>query len=248
MQFGGLDIAINHSAIVVLDERGELVDLRYLTAQRTSHERDPARSAYYEPPGTKLVPDPHANDMDRLANAWRVYRRFLDAVAIDFAYIEGYAYGTRKGELTGEIAGIVKLNLWGRGVPFRIMDVSSVKMFAAHNGAADKPEIMAAVQARWGQDFSRYNRTWKPGKRKAKEGEPEPPPPAPPKDLTQTQEDLSDAYVLARMCWVEWMIRAGRMQLSDLEHEKERQVYLRTTKAQPVNILAAEWTSLAAIP
>ena len=228
--FLGCDVALNHSGFLALDEDGKVVGLRYLTDQKSSADRSRRESVHFAAPNPKQVPDSRAREMLRLANAFTVYRRFIAELAPSFAYVEGYAYGTPKGELTGEVAGAVKLTLWGRGVPFRLMGPESVKMFAAWKGDAEKAEVIQAVRARWSQDFTAYR----------KQGDAA--------DAGQTEEDLADAYVLARMCWTEWRLRSGRTTPQDLEHDQERRVYLRATKVQPVNILGSEWTALAAVP
>ena len=222
MKFAGLDVSLNHGAVVVLDESGSLVSYRYLTETKKTAAADPKGTCIKLPP-TKEFSTPSHRDMFRLSAGFRLYRRWFSELAMDYAYAEDYAYGKHGGEMIGELAGMVKLSLWGRGVPFRLMGPGSVKMFAAHNGAAEKDEVIHAVRVRWGSSWDHIE------------------------DMT-TVEDLADAFTLARMCWTEWAIRGGRLALADLEHEKERQVFLRTTKAQPVNVLGSEWVEPAALP
>lgn len=227
MNFLGCDVSPNHAGFVSLNESGEVNGIRFLTEIKATAERGKDVSAHFGKIQPKHIPDSHAREMLRLANSFQVLRRFIRELDPSFAYLEGYAYGAHGGELIGEIAAGVKLTFWQRRTPFRIMDVISVKLFAAHNGNAEKSEVVEAVRRRWGVDFSMY------------EGESE---------KRTTEEDLSDAYTLARMCLTEWRLRSGLISLPDLEHDKERQVYLRTTKVQTVNILGSEWTCLDAIP
>ena len=124
------------------------------------------------------------------------------------------------------------------------MDIGSIKMFGAGSGNASKEAMMAAVAGRWGQDFARLNKPFVSKlKKDRKTGEMGMS--TPPKDLRQTEEDLCDAYTMARMCWTEWRIRSGLILPSALETDAERRVYLRTTKAHPVNVLARPWTERA---
>lgn len=236
MRFVGADIALNHSALVALDENGERVGFRFYTNQKEVVDRGGPVAVHFKIPTPKQVQDSHAREMLRASFAFATLRRFLDELGpASFAYVENYAYGTPKGELTGEIAGPFKLTLWSRGIPFRLMGPESLKMFAAWNGAADKSEVVEAVRRRWGQDFSAYR------KPPTKTGTAS-------KDAAQTEEDLADAYTLARLAWVEWRLRSGRMTPQDLEHDQERRVFLRTTKVQPVNILGSDWTALEYVP
>jgi hypothetical protein len=247
LTFGGWDLALNHSAAVLLDEGGDLVDFRYLTNLKGSADRDKARSTYFK----SKAEDSDTRNMERLAANALWQRSVLRAWEPSFSYVEGYAFGTPKGEMTGEIAGAWKLQFWTARCPFRILDVASVKMFAAHNGNAGKDAMCQAVLERWGEDFGGLNKPWNGARqRKDKAGnllwldeeETEPHMTDPPKDLRQTEEDLCDAFSLARVCWTEWRIRSGLILPSDLEDDVERRVFLRTTKVHPVNILARPWT------
>jgi len=235
LTFGGFDLALNHSGAILLDEGGDLLDYRYLTNQKSSADKAKKRSTYHKPEGST-----DERNMNRLAHHALWSRGLLRAWAPSYSYLEGYAFGTPKGELTGEMAGAWKLQWWSACLPFRIMDVSSIKMFAAHSGKASKEAVCRAVAERWGIDFGRLNKKWKSTQRTDKKTgglywtEP-------PKDLRQTEEDLCDAYVMAKMCWTEWRIRAGLILPSQLEHDAERRVYIRTTKAYPENVLARPW-------
>lgn len=222
MRFTGCDIAPNHSAFVSVDEGGELTDFRFFTQKKDIAEAGGDRAVRSTTWTKKQVPDPAARRMLRLAEDFGLFRRFLRELAPSFAYIEDYAMGAHGGEAIAEVGGLARLSLWAAGVPFRIMDVHSLKMFATFNGNAEKIDVVNAVRSRWGQDFSAF--------------------------AGDTEEDLSDAFTLARMAWTEWKIRQGKMLLADLEHEKERQVFLRTSKNQPTNILGVEWTSIEAVP
>lgn len=247
LTFGGWDLAMNHCGAVVLDQDGDLVDFRYLTKQKASADKAPERGAYYLPKGAT-----DDRNMTRLVHHAMWSRRCLRELRPSFSYVEGYAFGTPKGELTGECAGAWKLNAYAMGLPFRIIDIASIKMFAAHTGNASKEAVMRAVAIRWGMDFARLNKAWAPRQRKERgtkallwedEEETVPLMSDPPKDLRQTEEDLCDAYVMARMCWIEWQIRSGLILPSELEDDAERRVYLRTTKAHPENVLARPWTA-----
>jgi Holliday junction resolvasome RuvABC endonuclease subunit len=137
----------------------------------------------------------------------------------DYVGVEDYAVGAEQGaHYIGELGGIARHILWAAGIPFRLHDPSSVKMFGAHDGTAPKEEMELHVIERWGADFGRYNSG---------------------KD-TKSSEDLADAFVIAMMVWTEYRIKKGFVELSTL-HEKEIRVFHRVTKAQPVCLLEREW-------
>ena len=73
-----------------------------------------------------------------------------------------------------------------------------------------KDEVIAGVKERWGM---------------------EPPPYA-----TATREDFCDAYTLAQMVRVEWLVRSGKVDLQALP-EEDRRIFLRVTPGSPVNLL-----------
>jgi hypothetical protein len=87
-------------------------------------------------------------------------------------------------------------------------------MYACHKGNAKKHEVQAAVAERWHPDFGDCG--------------------------AQAHEDLCDAYVLAQMGLVEAQLRAGEVAMSDL-HPKEIQVFNRTTRTAPINVLGRGW-------
>jgi hypothetical protein len=87
-----------------------------------------------------------------------------------------------------------------------------------------------SVCDRWGIDFSTFNQP----KSKPTKKRPDP------KQNRTTSEDLADAYSAAKLIWTEYQLRNGLIDLKDL-HEKEIQVFNRTTKSYPVNILGREW-------
>ena len=223
MNFVGADLALNHSGLVRLDIHGELDTFRYLTDQKSSADRSKEHGRYFKLPPRKKLSDNDVRNMMRLAFVSLECHLALKEWEPTAVAIEGYAFGTPKGELTGEMQGVLKVRLWTSRIPFRIFDVSSIKMFATHKGNATKPQVMKAVRERWDVDFSRFN---KPGEAH---------------DARQTEEDLCDAFVATKMCWTEWMLRTGMLDLSSL-HDVERRVWLRTTKVQPVNALGRTWT------
>jgi hypothetical protein len=131
-----------------------------------------------------------------------------------FVAVEDYAY--RQGlyaHQIGEVAGLLRRLLWERAVPFRAIDPMALKLAsgAAAGAVAEKVEVVAGVAATWGVDFARY-------------GE-------------QAAADLADAYVLARLALAEQLVARGLVGLDALS-AGERRVFLRTTRARPLNLLS----------
>jgi hypothetical protein len=221
--FQGWDISLNHGAVVQLRD-GELDNFWYYTDVASSADRSKPHGFRLKLP-TKA--DRQTKQMLRLA--W--IERWLDKTILvpnkpDFVGIEDYAIRAEQGaHYLGEVGGVARLLCWFRGVRFRLHDPVSAKMFSTWDGTAKKDLVEAKVKERWGQDFGRYNQ----------------PPPKRGKQSHRTSEDLADGYALARLIRMEAQLRAGEIQLTDLEHDKERRVFIRTTKTYPINLLGREW-------
>lgn len=222
----GWDVSPTHGAAVALDPDGRLLDFAFL-ADKTGDVKTKAAQEH----GTafphltpKAMPEQEARDMRRLVPTMRLFlqwRTRLAAPAGERTYgtIEAYAFGAAAGAHTkGEIGGLLRLALMQGRWWLRTHDPTSVKIFATGRGDAEKDEVEAGVERKWGppvvQALSAYGKSPK--------------------------EDLIDAYVLARMGLREVQLRAGRIQLHQLPEEEVR-VFNRCTKPQPVNVLGRDW-------
>jgi Holliday junction resolvasome RuvABC endonuclease subunit len=217
----GIDASLNHGALVELDD-GILTRFWYWTQL--------AGSAARHENGVRLeIPkslDKQASTHWRLSWIKKYVIKIVRESRPDFAGLEDYAVGAAQGaHYLGEAGGVARLALRENGIKYRTHDPIAVKLYAAHDGSADKFLMEESVRRRWGVDFSDYNQ---PPTKKGEQGR-------------GTSEDLADAFAIARLVYVEARIRSGNLAMTDLEHDKERQVFLRTTKANPVNLLGREW-------
>jgi len=219
----GLDLALNHGAAIELTD-GVLTWMSYYTdsAAAAGRSKDAHRMKL------EKTTDRQSNAIMRLA--W--LENWLDKQVLiphrpDYLGIEDYAIRAEQGaHYMGEFGGIARILVWFRGIPFRLHDPISVKMFATTDGTAKKDLVEERVREDWGQDFSKYNPP-----ANAKTG----------KVNRQTSEDLADAYAVAQLVWTEYQLRAGTISTSDLDHPKRIQVFNRVTKTYPTNILGREW-------
>jgi len=217
----GCDISLNHGAVVQLKD-GELDNFWYYTDKVGSAQRSKKHGSRVEVPTPTKQPDKQIRSAIRLdwVSIW------IDRVALShrphFAGLEDYALGADQGaHYLGEIGGQARRLLWLRGVRFRLHDPIAVKLFVTHDGTAQKDLVEEFVMNRWKVDFSDFNAKSK-------------------KPNRQTSEDLCDAFGLAQLVWIEYLLRKGRIKLSSL-HEKEIQLFNRVTKAYPINVLGREW-------
>ncbi len=223
----GWDLALNHGAVVELED-GDLKDFFYWTTKAGAA----AKSVDH---GRRLIlsksKEKQARAIDRLC--W--IEEFLVTYALsrlpDYIGIEDYAIRAEQGaHYMGEVGGVARLLCWKHGIRFRLHDPISVKMFATHDGTAQKDSVERAVLKRWGSDFSKFNQPRAKPTKKNKS----------PKQNRDTSEDLADAFSIAKIVHAEVLLRSGNAVMSDF-HEKEIKVFNRVTKTYPVNLLNREW-------
>lgn len=219
----GMDISLRHGALVELSEDNE-VNHWYYTDMAGVAKR--SKTGFRIPPAIFKETDFQKRNLMRLvwARAW--FRRILRDRAPDIVALEDYAYDAPQGaHQLGELGCVAKVACWDLGVKLRLHAPGAIKMFGADNGNADKNLVKERVQSKWNIDWNYYDAPAQPGKKKN----------------TEVSEDLTDAYVLAKMALSESLIRSGRLTLEALGTDKERQTFLRATKAFPVNVLCREW-------
>ena len=219
MKFHGWDIAMNHSAFVQLDERGNLTWWHYVLDQPTKIKG----AAKFPKSGSgallKIVKsgDPGQDNLRRLAWWQNHLSSIVNGLKPDFVGIEDYALMTQSGaHLKGEVGGLARFYATKHG-KLRLHDPTSIKMYLAHNGGAKPETVAAAVEERWPM----FQDAW--------EGQSE-----------LARLDLAVAAGIAQMVLAEHRLRTGQMKVSDF-HEKEIQVWNRTSKAYKTNLLARDW-------
>jgi hypothetical protein len=223
----GIDASLNHGAAIELTN-GNLTGFWYYTDTASAASRSKRGHRMIVPKTT----DPQQRQMARLA--WLEHfwdKRVLMPSSPQYVVVEDYALDVNHGShYQGEIGGIVRILAWFRGMHLRLHDPVTLKMFAAHDGTADKDLMERAVTDRWGVDFSKFNPPKSKPTAKVKD----------PKQNRTVSQDLSDAYALAQLGWLEVQLRRGDILLKSL-HEKEIRVFNRVTKTYPVSLLDREW-------
>lgn len=228
-RFAGFDLSLNHGAGVLIDEDGDLVDFVYYTSIKGIADMSKKRG-YCLPPEIAKVKDTKQRQMARLAWFETWYLSIVKAWSADFIGIEDYAMAaSNQAYHIGEVGGVARL-ISCKYAALRLHDPLSVKMFAAHDGTADKEQMEEAARTRWGVDFDRVVLKNK------KSG----------KENREAAIDLADALAIAKLLLAEYNLRSGKIAMVDLEHDKERQVFNRVTKAYPINLLGREWLKVAA--
>ncbi len=220
----GWDLSLNHAGLFEL-KNGKPSWFRYVTIQAGAANASKKHGVRLKLPKVK---DRALFNVMRIAWWERYLWEVIEERKPDFVGIEDYALDqSMNAHDKGELGGLAKMLLWIHRVPFRLHEPGSIKMFAAHHGNCGKNQMEEAVRERWGFDFRKFNQ---PVRAESKKGQD-----------TTVSEDLADAVAIAQIVWAEVQLRRGEIVMSDLEHEKEIQVFNRTTKAYPVNVLSREW-------
>lgn len=237
MKIFGLDISLDHAGIVCLNEDGIVVDYCYFTTTKKMAEVDPNHS-------TRLsnIREDESKDVFRLKRMNEYLsalidfeRKLIPSIVIPSYYsFEGYSYRSQSTSLCqiAELTGYLKHIIFEGGGSIRIHDPLSVKLFAANKGNASKKEV--SVQAL--PHFSNFPEDLIQKKIIKKKGKTSLPPDQWWEEYDGPVTDIADAYILARMLYMELQVRKGNILLNQLD-EGERRIFLRVSKAYPVNIL-----------
>lgn len=71
----------------------------------------------------------------------------------ELVVLEGYAFAAKgRAHAAGEWGALIRADLYALDLPTLVVPPSTLKLFAAGKGNADKDAVMAAVRERWGYD------------------------------------------------------------------------------------------------
>lgn len=72
----------------------------------------------------------------------------------DLAVIEWSSYGSHGGEELAALRYMARVRLWRLHIPVAVVAPATLKKYVTGDGRATKPQMVAAVDSRYGQDFS----------------------------------------------------------------------------------------------
>jgi Holliday junction resolvasome RuvABC endonuclease subunit len=213
----GIDQSAAGSAAV------ELVDGRlgrflfFADSKRSFRELNLKAPGHYRAIEPVLVKGP--DDVAKVLRLRRIRDELTKFVAVvNPTHVAFEAYSSTRmaiaARVLGEVGGVVRLLLSDLGVPFRLYEVDTVKMFATGRGDAEKAEMILACRDRWDEpNWTKFGKT------------------------AGAAGNLADAYVIAQILHLELAVRAGDVAIEDLD-KNSKAVLLRTTpKKQPIAIL-----------
>lgn len=217
MRIMGVDISMNHGAFLLLNN-DMLIDYRFVTDKAVLARKNKSRATLIK---TKDIKDKIACDFYRL-DFWQKYSGYiLNYFQPDYLGVEGYAYkALQYAHQIGGVGAIFRLEAWKRQIKIRVHGPETVKLFAADKGNASKEDVIDYMSINFPEslDFEKYRHN---------------------KDTT-IQEDLCDGLAIAKLVNLEIKLRTGQVEISSLP-SKTIQIFNRTTKTYPVNILARDW-------
>lgn len=211
MKICGLDLSLNGSGCVMFELDKNLDITDHQYLAFTQVKKNSTKDILY------FSKKQFKNDFEQ--NKWTRDNIINFCQHAEYCAVEDYAFGA-KGRVfhIGEGIGLFKISLYDAGHKLRLYDPCSIKMFACDNGTAKKEDMCDAHDKKQGnplrlQFLPRF-------------GSP--------------KEDIVDAYFIARLLQTELKLRKGLITLKSLT-EKQIQIFNRTTKAHPVNILAEDF-------
>lgn len=214
----GIDASLNHTGIVELTD-GVLSNYWYITDNKPVAKKMGEHAILFSVNDKDV--DWQKGSILRLIELEKTFKTFLDSHSVDFIGMEDYALGNpRRAHYIGELGGILRVLLYKNGIPFRLQDPLTIKMFIADSGNADKDAVKDAVKNNFKVEFKFPELTDKQNK--------------------SVSEDLADAFAVAQLTWTEVQLRRGTLALSSLS-EKQIRAFNRVTKLYPVNLLARDW-------
>jgi len=235
MRIYGLDISLDHGGFVILDEVGNVLNYAYITSTKKSADIDPEHSILLSKIGKGEPKETFR--LRRMGEYQKGLHNFLHLsnlppqfmVGQDYYSVEGYSYASQTTSICqiAELTGYLKHMIFEGGGKIRVHDPLSVKLFATNKGNCLKKDVVEKAQLVF--DIPEGLIKKKMIKKK--------------KLLASIEEfdgpatDIADAYFLARMVYRELTLRNGDVRLNQLG-ENERRIFLRVTKAFPVNLLS----------
>lgn len=217
MKIVALDLSINGSGCVkfYLDEKLNVVNMDYLGF--THVKKNSSKNIIF------YNKKDFATYFDQ--NEWMKSKILDFCEGASYVAVEDYAYGANgKVFHIAEFIGSIKSALYfgfgdtDMGVNLRLYDICSIKMYACDNGTATKEDMIDSYDLKEGDplDLKFLPRFKSP------------------------KEDVVDAFWIAKLLQTELMLRKGLIQLKNLT-EKQIQIFNRTTKSHPTNILATDF-------
>jgi len=218
----GVDMSVNSPAVVrfELDEEFNVVNKKYLTFSQVKKYGGESSEG-------KVISFKKASFAENINQYTFMRDMIIETIGeADYVAFEGYAYSAM-GQVfdIAEATASVKIGLFDSDIPFRIYDISSIKMFATTNGNADKISMEEEYE-KLGVD-EKFNLSFLPMVHEKKSGNP--------------KDNIVDAFFVCKLLHTEMKLRHGRMTLKDLDHPKKIGLFNRVTKSNPVNILDTEF-------
>ena len=208
----GCDLSLTSPAVVALSrENGATrVEAIFAAAHRVADAKKPGRWWFAAEP-KKLPVKSEEYRLQRVRFFLSKLIGTAQKLKPSHVAIEDYAFGHYGPSFyTIELIGAFKLWLFQMGIPLRLYDVGSIKLFATGNGNADKDAMMAAVDERWNIGVD---------------------------DFGKAANDVADATAIAHLLNMELLAREDPTCVPEMP-DSLRRVFNRCTKANKINLIS----------
>jgi len=157
MNFIGLDLSVNNTGMVVIDEKKKIIDYLYFRDTVT-------------PQHNKIILPKHFHDKQHInltmkinfvsINLFNILNKYKDS----FVGVEGYSYNSKSNSTTklAELGGYIKLMLLAGGFKYEIFPPCAVKKCVTGNGFAKKEETKKVClenikKIPWSEDYTGFD-------------------------------------------------------------------------------------------
>ena len=213
--FAGLDLAMNHSGIVFLDEQGKVfysffistvkkhiitIDDGFIKAIHLRPQRKSENIENYQAFKCHFA----------VANVELLFNKFT-TLNIVYAGIEDYSYNSMGRSLVqiAEIDGLIKNFLWNSRIPFKRISPKSLKLMGGKRGNAKKKDIIDNVKAEFPLVINDAILQWDNKT----------------KDYKGPATDLADAFVLAKIVQYDYLLNNSKLSKDNLTDYEKRALY-----------------------
>jgi Holliday junction resolvasome RuvABC endonuclease subunit len=225
----GWDQSLNHGAAVALNRAGFCVFHAYLTSLAAYAGPKYKCAKYRLPPTILKDKDDDNRSILRLAFLRLFYQQVCGKVGCVSAgrpvylAIESYPFHKVQGaHQIGEGGGLLRIVASDYGFLIRTYDPKTVKSYCTGNGNSTSADLQEALTKQGKRGWLEYGT-----------------------GVNTPGEDLAVASALADMVRTEVLVRQGEIGLATLE-DRERAIFLRVTKANPVNLLDRPFVNVPA--
>lgn len=226
----GVDMSYNSPGIVcsICDDKFEIqkkAALSFTKTKKYSGQSSDTKIIHYKDTSEDLYDSTIDHIIEYREEILTWMSEFISQNHVDVAEVwvafEDYAFSaTGQVFKLAEACGALKIKFFELGYKIRLYDPPTIKLFASGMGNSDKIAMEHAYNKVKKED--KLDLDFLPLVQDKKAGNP--------------KDNLIDAFYIMKQLQLELKVRAGLLELKNLD-ENQRRVFLRVTKSNPINLL-----------